>query len=523
MHFFYDKNTSNNILMKYESMKTYFFKNHTFIFGGETICANKAARIINLLNSNKANTLEFLSCTFESGALDLILSNLIDNHYPKKLILSCVTITDKTNSDLIEVLATNLEKNIKLETLDLSSTKIKIAGALRIMEALRTNDHITELNLHNCEIHDNEGYLVSELEKNLHLKKLNLSHNNFSENGFQKFINYLSNNNSLQTLILNYTAVNHRNLQGENRKKLFEALELNNTLRDLDITDLPIQLEELIDNNGPLQYKINLQNLKIELFELNDENIHHLTELLQKHHFISYIGINQDLESMSSNCLSQLYNCLKHNNTLLTLDSTHYASFSRTSYLYYLQNKSDNKEIILKIVHKIELNKKFFNDTKKLIDNLLNSYAQDSNAINIIKDLDYPGKDEKMSIYEKCQNYLSKFKPFKNNLFDKKAPCKLEHFLKYPNKFLPEEEVLQTKFSQFIVKLKQEYFKIYPAIHGITKSRLLADDLQENWLKKTRHQSNGLSKIQLQRKMLMMMHSRIHQSKLFHFLTCLRT
>lgn len=90
------------------------------------------------------------------------------------------------------VLASN-QRVSTLRTLDLSCNPITAVGLLNLVHPRRSNlEKLTNLILYNCEIDYTQAYLISndnmdECKSQLHIKSLNLSHNNL---GF--FLNYIS-------------------------------------------------------------------------------------------------------------------------------------------------------------------------------------------------------------------------------------------------------------------------------------------------------------------------------------------
>jgi hypothetical protein len=254
----------------------------------------------------------------------LFFENLFINSKIEEINVSCNDL--KQYSESVNIIATAIEKNVYLKKLDISKNRLgkEKEGFKKIADSLALNKDLQDLNLADNQLETMEilNYFAKNLKKNKHLKRLNLSGNNFSKGkkNHIKILNTIALHHSLITIDLSNTCLNKNSLV-----ELVKIIELNNICLSLNISDNGIGN----DKDGVLL----------------------LSKAITKNSTLTGLNLSLNLLKNSINELETLGKAIFKNTVLKELDlsnnfSLAYYNFPKT----LLQNPDPNKFMLLPIV-----------------------------------------------------------------------------------------------------------------------------------------------------------------------------
>ena len=154
-------------------------------------------------------------------------------------------------------IAKAIQMNTTLHTLDMSDNEISDDEVIAISDCLKKNSSLEKLNLSKNEIKiTNEGakMIAEALQLNTTLKQLDLSINKIFDDGATAISNVLKSNITLQEL-----NISHNNITNKGITKITEAIQINSTLQNINIsknhitTEGLLYLMEAVKNNCTLQ------------------------------------------------------------------------------------------------------------------------------------------------------------------------------------------------------------------------------------------------------------------------------
>ena len=243
--------------------------------------------------------------------------NLSDNHF---------------NDDDAERIAEVLSNNSTLQELDFSSNKITTKGAIAISNCVQSNaklqhfklswnnhfidtDHTT-IDFSQRNINDTDTQIVTKiLCKNETVTKLDLSQNRISDKGAEYICMCIESNKSLNEISI---AKNKFSIVG--LRKILGALQMNQTVQKLSIShynisdDRVLAISEYLKNNSTLQ-ELDISDIKTSSGMVSIYKALQLNKALQIFD-ISYNNTTHE-EAIA------IGECLKNNKTLRKLDMSH--------------------------------------------------------------------------------------------------------------------------------------------------------------------------------------------------------
>lgn len=119
-------------------------------------------------------------------------------------------LSEENFKKLLNSIATNQLKGspyLKEDELNLSGLGLGDDDVKKIMEALKRNDDISELNLDNNNISDEGGKTIAEFLKNNFITGVSLKNNKIRDEGAKSIANALKYNNGLIDLALDYNKI----------------------------------------------------------------------------------------------------------------------------------------------------------------------------------------------------------------------------------------------------------------------------------------------------------------------------
>jgi len=141
-------------------------------------------------------------------------------------------------------LAMALRENRSIETVILNECEIDCAAAMALATGLEGNETLKTMNLWDNNIEDEGGKALAEalLKNGSALETLNLWGNKIGDEGAKAFADMLRENNSLRDLIFVYNRIGD-----DGGDELVDALELNEGIRNLDLFGNPLDQAIITD------------------------------------------------------------------------------------------------------------------------------------------------------------------------------------------------------------------------------------------------------------------------------------
>lgn len=217
-------------------------------------------------------------------------NNFIQDEGLKYLTQALVTLKSLSFIDLsgnsltengIEYFCTTLEKSaapVEIKQLKLNFNPIK-SCSLKCLSELCRSKSITSLSLVSCKLID----LNNEIESFYNLKELNISYNHFTHQGLRNFLRKL---NSTCVESLNFDRCTKDANVGETLANFFTSNCLLSTIKELNLSGLKLNENEILDILRWLQKCENLKSLDVShqlelttlslkfiLFNMNNENL----------------------------------------------------------------------------------------------------------------------------------------------------------------------------------------------------------------------------------------------------------
>lgn len=199
--------------------------------------------------SIKENTLTFSGQNIGHNRAKELLEILKTNQHVTHLNLIHNSIGPKGIKALVEILKTNQH----VAHLSLAHSFIKTEGAKELAEALKTNQHLIHLNLRLNHIGPEGATALAEAlnNNNNNLTDLNLSFNYIGLEGAKALAEALETNHTITHLSLA-----HNNIGADGAKALAEALKTNHTITYLDLranchigSEEEKQINDLLERN----------------------------------------------------------------------------------------------------------------------------------------------------------------------------------------------------------------------------------------------------------------------------------
>lgn len=249
---------------------------------------------------------------FQNNDIDLFLKSLKYNCNLEKLYFSNCQLGSSSS----EILSESLKKNTTLKHLEICAWKINKKGGKFIAKSLIENNTLTHLNFgdNNMGFHGSLSVLNS-LKNNQSLQYLNLYKNNIDITKINKFYYFeaLEYNNSLRELCLSYNSIGN-----QGAKCLFKGLQHNTSIEKLDLTAIKIDhtvIEESLSNllkNNKLSFRV----LILKRNNIGNEGIKSLSNSLENNTTLLHL----DLSENGINEAFTYFNCLQFNTSLQVLN-----------------------------------------------------------------------------------------------------------------------------------------------------------------------------------------------------------
>ncbi|OMJ92587.1 hypothetical protein SteCoe_4596 [Stentor coeruleus] len=234
---------------------------------------NNVSLIVLNLSGNKFLTKafkQFIESLISTKIEELFISNcrIKDKHYEnlsyllrdmlslKRLDLSNNLFTNEGISNIFK----EVQYNTCLKFLNISKSHLSKGLPENFYQLCVDNHTLTELNLSNCDLHNNLHILIDSLTKADTLKKLDLSFNSIKNKGAEFLSKGLSLNKSLISLNLSFNKIKNKG-----GCSLAKALQENSFLQELNLKENGIKNKaaELLNNVCRTNTKITKLNLKL--------------------------------------------------------------------------------------------------------------------------------------------------------------------------------------------------------------------------------------------------------------------
>jgi Ran GTPase-activating protein (RanGAP) involved in mRNA processing and transport len=242
------------------------------------------------------------------GYFQKVINALKENTKITELNLSGNNIGDKE----AKALADMLKENTKITKLNLLKSNLGKDGAEELADMLKENKKIKTLNLSNSNLgKDGAKALADMLKENKTLTELDLSLNNIGDKGAEELAKALKENTTLTTLKLS-----DNNIGDKGAKVLAEALKENKTLTKLDLrSNNNIGDKQVIALGEACKDKKNIT------VYFSDDKKNNLFELISGQFKSDSIDLSElSLGALSSEYFQKVIKALKENKTLTKLN-----------------------------------------------------------------------------------------------------------------------------------------------------------------------------------------------------------
>ena len=237
--------------------------------------------------------------------LNEIIQNKID-----KLYLSLRNIDDNQTA----LLATALQTNHSLTSLDLSSNEVGAAGASALANALQNNQSLTYLYFHYNQVGDaGASALANALQNNHSLTSLNLSFNKVGAAGASALATALQTNHSLTSFYLYSNEVGDAGASA-----LANALQNNQSLTKLDLRNNQVGDAGASALANAIQYNHSLTYFSLWYNQVGDAGASALANAIQNNH--SLTSLNLQTNKVGDAGASALATALQTNHSLTSLN-----------------------------------------------------------------------------------------------------------------------------------------------------------------------------------------------------------
>ena len=194
-----------------------------------------------------------------------------------------VTQLTLTNNNLDKIFNSMILPCIKLiknlNMLNLSNNKLNEENIKGLFGYLKQNDTIKRLYLDNNNISSASGYYMADsFKKNKTIEILDLSNNKLNESGFDAFLNILQNDNTT----LKDLRISFNQLVSQDFKSLSKFLNSNPPLKKLDLSGNKLGPQDANDIGVSFKKLTNLEELKLNKCDINDESISQLFNFLNE-------------------------------------------------------------------------------------------------------------------------------------------------------------------------------------------------------------------------------------------------
>ena len=171
-----------------------------------------------------------------------------------------------------KTLLKSLQYSRKIECLNVSGNKLKSKNFFSLKPYFNFIG-LKSLNMSKCHLCDNTTFELGDcLEQNCTLRKLNISHNEITDEGFKTFSKLFYKNNVLENFDCSSNFITD-----EGVKELIKSLEINTSLKSINFYDNQLHNEisnlilEVLDKNTTVTY-INLYYNRIQLKKIDEIN-----------------------------------------------------------------------------------------------------------------------------------------------------------------------------------------------------------------------------------------------------------
>ena len=244
-----------------------------------------------------------------AGGVNFMSSGKLKDVRISKLLMFSNNITDRGATTLVEM----LKENRTLQQLDVSDNSIGVGGATALAEMLKENT------LHQLKVRDNyigEGgatALAQMLKENMMLKWLDVSDNSIGVEGATALAEMLKENRTLQQLDVSYNSIGKGGATA-----LAEILKENTMLQLLNVRGNSIGPSGATTLAKMLKENRILQQLDVSRNSIDDGGATAVAEMLKENRTLQQLNVSWN--SIGQRGATALAEMLKENRTLQQLD-----------------------------------------------------------------------------------------------------------------------------------------------------------------------------------------------------------
>ncbi|XP_037359716.1 leucine-rich repeat-containing protein 74A [Talpa occidentalis] len=215
----------------------------------------------------------------------------------------------------IKAIAIALVSNTSVVTLEVADNNIMAKGVLSLMEMLRENYYIQEMNISENDLGFEGARIISAfLQRNTSsLTSLQLSGNNFKEESAEQLCQALSTNHQIKSLDLS-----HNQLSDKGGEYLGQMLALNIGLQSLDLSWNHFHTLGAVALCNGLRANVTLQKLALSMNGFGNEGAAALGEVLRFNNSLSYLDVSSN--NIGNEGISRISRGLESNECLRVLN-----------------------------------------------------------------------------------------------------------------------------------------------------------------------------------------------------------
>ena len=281
---------------------------------------------------------------------------------------------------ILEYFSEAINYNKSIRSLDISNNKIIDISLNHLVNCFKKSNLLVVLNLSNNALSEKSGPILEEiLNYNVNLEILNLSNTNLTDIGIEALTNCLIVNKCIKNLDLSKNSISYIGAA-----ELKKVLSINNTLEVLNVA--ANKLDDMLGNQPIIEaLSVNSTLKEIDLTEcnLNEKTLINLFEILKKNSSLKILKLNQN--EFNENALIEMNMLMSKFEYQINSISLSGISFSEITCKYLGDNLRKNN--FLKVI-KLSNN----NINEKSMEYLMESLKHNTKIEEIDLSYNYVGK-----------------------------------------------------------------------------------------------------------------------------------